>query len=462
MEDRDCKYILDEILKMTDDGFLIVDKNGIIIEMNEQYCRFIKKAKEEIIGKPVEKILKTTNLKKLIEIKGREQGQIIKIGEDTGFSQDMLTIVNRGAACDENGNVIGAVAQVKFRIQTVESAEKLTEKYNELEFYKNEYFRIQNERKYFEQAIGNSDEFEAVKRQGLKAAKTSFPIFLTGETGTGKETFASAIHNASARNDKPMVSVNCATMSPEMLEAELFGYIDGRKGKMELADGGTLFIDEIGDMPLNVQAKLLNVLQNGEMERADRSKTVKIDVRTITAARENIEEMIKNGEFREDLYYRLNVINIEMPPLRNRKSDIPLLAKHFLDNLNNEYKTRIVLSKEVLDCLRNYSWPGNIRELDNVIKSAYAVCDSFRIKIVDLPHKIKMSENDKNALAGNRKNLKEYVNEYEKSIIMEELCKNGWNCRETANELGIHKSLLYKKIEKYNIDLGKERYESNK
>ena len=185
---------------------------------------------------------------------------------------------------------------------------------------------------------------------------------------------------------------------------------------MELADGGTLFIDEIGDMPLNVQAKLLNVLQNGEMERADRSKTVKIDVRTITAARENIEEMIKNGEFREDLYYRLNVINIEMPPLRNRKSDIPLLAKHFLDNLNNEYKTRIVLSKEVLDCLRNYSWPGNIRELDNVIKSAYAVCDSFRIKIVDLPHKIKMSENDKNALAGNRKNLKEYVNEYEKSI----------------------------------------------
>ena len=251
------------------------------------------------------------------------------------------------------------------------------------------------------------------------------------------------------------------------MESELFGYEEGsftgakkggKKGKIELANEGTLFLDEIGDMPLNMQAKLLRVLQEKEIEKIGGYKTIPVDIRIIAATRKNLEEMIENGQFREDLYYRLNVINIEMPPLRKRKSDIPVLARHFLNRLNKEYKTNIMLSNEVLDCFIGYSWPGNIRELDNIIKSAYASCDSFKIRLMDLPSKMVASHKVGEGKSSEIKRLSNLMDEYEKSIILEELRRNGWNCRRAADELGIHKSLLYKKIDKYGIDLNRERY----
>ena len=296
-------------------------------------------------------------------------------------------------------------------------------------------------------------------------------MLLTGETGTGKEVFANAIHNASDRRDKPMISINCAAIPGELLESELFGYEEGsftgakkggKKGKIELANEGTLFLDEIGDMPLSMQAKLLRVLQEKEIEKIGGYKTIPVDIRIIAATRKNLEEMIEQGLFREDLYYRLTEINIEMPPLRKRKSDIPILAKHFLDRLNREYKSSIILSKEVLECFEGYMWPGNIRELDNVIKSAYASCDSFRIKLIDLPSKMVASHRVSEESRDETKRLAGLMEEYEKNIITEELRKYSWNCKKAADELGIHKSLLYKKIAKYGIDLNRERYSDGK
>lgn len=465
MEDRDYRYILKEFMNITDDGFVIMDKNGLISDINDKYCNFLKTSKEEAVGKNINEVIQTTKLPHLMENNGSEEGEIIRIGEDTGFTEDALVIVNRTGVWDEEGKAIGAIAQVKFRLQTMDSAQKLMKKYNELEYYKDEY--LKNTGNYFEEALGSSEGFNEAKKQGMKAARTSFPVLLTGETGTGKEVFANAIHNAGDRRDKPMISINCAAIPGDLLESELFGYEEGsftgakkggKKGKIELANEGTLFLDEIGDMPLNMQAKLLRVLQEKEIEKIGGYKTIPVDIRIIAATRKNLEEMIENGQFREDLYYRLNVINIEMPPLRKRKSDIPVLARHFLNRLNKEYKTNIMLSNEVLDCFIGYSWPGNIRELDNIIKSAYASCDSFKIRLMDLPSKMVASHKVGEGKSSEIKRLSNLMDEYEKSIILEELRRNGWNCRRAADELGIHKSLLYKKIDKYGIDLNRERY----
>lgn len=463
MEDKAYKYILKKLLQVSDDGFVIVDKNGVITDINDRYCLFLKTSKEDAIGKDVRDIISVSNLPSLMENKESEEGVVIRIGEDSGFREDALVITNRCGVDDEDGNTIGGIAQVRFRLQTMDSAQKLMNKYKELEYYRDEYLKKSGG--YFEEALGSSEAFEEVKKQGVKAARTSFPVLLTGETGTGKEVFANAIHNASDRRDKPMISINCAAIPAELLESELFGYEEGsftgakkggKKGKIELANEGTLFLDEIGDMPLSMQAKLLRVLQEKEIEKIGGYKTIPVDIRILAATRKNLEEMIEKGEFREDLYYRLNVINIDMPPLRKRKSDIPELAIHFLERLNREYKTGIMLSTEVLECFKSYSWPGNIRELDNVIKSAYASCDSFRIRLIDLPSKMTVG---RNVLEGREdKKLAGLMEEYEKNVITEELRKNGWNCKKTADELGIHKSLLYKKIAKHGIDLDRERY----
>ena len=469
MEDKDYKYIFKEFINLTDDGFVVVDKNNRITDINDKYCEFLKTSSSEAVGKPVTEVIQTSKLPELMQTGVKEAGMVIKIGEDTGFTEDALVLVNRAGIRGADGEMIGAIAQVRFRLQTMDSAQKLMEKYNELEYYKDQY--LKNTGSYFEEALGSSDVFKEVKKQGIKAARTSFPVLLTGETGTGKEVFANAIHNASDRRDKPMISINSAAIPGELLESQLFGYEEGsftgakkggKKGKIELANEGTLFLDEIGDMPLSMQAKLLRVLQEKEIEKIGGYKTIPVDIRIIAATRKNLEEMIEQGLFREDLYYRLNVINIEMPPLRKRKSDIPILAKHFLDRLNREYKSSIILSKEVLECFEGYMWPGNIRELDNVIKSAYASCDSFRIKLIDLPSKMVASHRVSEESRDETKRLAGLMEEYEKNIIPEELRKYSWNCKKAADELGIHKSLLYKKIAKYGIDLNRERYSDGK
>ncbi len=468
MTDKDYKDILKKFLEITDDGFVIVDRNKNITDINEQYCAFLKTSRKAAIGKNINEVIETTRLPYLMETNECDKGSVVRIGEENGFIEDILAVTNRTGVRDENGNTVGGIAQVKFKLQTVDSSQKLMKKYKELEYYRDEY--LKNSGGFFEGALGNSRIFEEVKKQGLKAARTSFPVLLTGETGTGKEVFANAIHSASNRKDKPMISINCAAIPSELLESELFGYEEGsftgakkggKKGKIELANEGILFLDEIGDMPLPMQAKLLRVLQENKIEKIGGYNSIPVDIRIIAATRKNLEEMIENGLFREDLYYRINVINIEMPPLRDRAEDIPELAEYFLDKLNNEYKTTIAMSDEVIKCFESYSWPGNIRELDNVIKSAYASCDMLKIGLMDLPAKMAAGRNRSGDGAEQKKKLSMIMDEYEKSIITEELRKNDWDCKRAANELGIHKSLLYKKINKYGIDLNKERYVSS-
>ena len=238
-------------------------------------------------------------------------------------------------------------------------------------YYKEEYINAAKENYCFDKIVGKSQSFLTVKKIGLKASKTNFPVLITGKTGTGKEVFARAIHTSGDRADKPMISINCAAIPEALLESELFGYEEGsftgakkggKKGKFFIANGGTIFLDEIGDMPLPMQGKLLRVLQEKEIDPIGSVNSIPIEVRIIAATRKNLPEMIEKDLFREDLYYRLNVINIEMPSLSERKEDILELAGYFLTKLNLEYKTIKGFSKEVKNCLKNYPWPGNIRE----------------------------------------------------------------------------------------------------
>jgi PAS modulated sigma54 specific transcriptional regulator, fis family len=238
----------------------------------------------------------------------------------------------------------------------------------------------------------------------MQAAKTNFPVLITGESGTGKEVFARIIHCSGHRRGRPFVGVNCAAIPSELLESELFGYEEGaftgakkggKKGKFIQADGGTIFLDEIGDMPLLMQAKILRILQEKEVDTIGGSAPIPVDVRIISATRRNLEQMVEDGTFREDLYYRLNVINLHLPPLRSRVEDIPPLVQYFIDKLNEEYKLNVEIDKEVIEAFCKYSWHGNVRELENVIKGAYAVCDGLEIISTDLPAKFGIVVTDK-------------------------------------------------------------------
>ncbi|SKC35937.1 sigma-54 interaction domain-containing protein [Maledivibacter halophilus] len=459
------KYIFDEILRMTDDGFIVVDKEGIVTDINDQYCDFLGTRKEKVVGRNIKETISNSKMIDIMQNACREEGAIHKFVEgETKEADNKFLLVSRSCVYNEEHEVIASVAQVKFRLQTLDCAKKLMKEYSELEFYKEEYNKISTKYYTFDGMIGSSKNFLCIKKIAMRAAKNSFPVLLTGETGTGKEVFARAIHNGSDRKDKPMVSINCGAIPSELLESELFGYEEGsftgakkggKIGKLIHADGGTVFLDEIGDMPKDMQVKLLRVLQEKEVDKIGGTTPVSVDIRVIAATRQNLAKMVIEGQFREDLYYRLNVINIEMIPLRDRREDILVFANCFLNKINDEYKTSTTLSKEVKKCFQGYSWPGNIRELDNVIRSSYASCDEFVIQLTDLPTKMASSHNVNIFSGSDEKMLKNMVNSYECSIIKEVLKKCNWNCQLTANRLGIHRSLLYKKMKKFGIKIKK-------
>ncbi|MGF6907460.1 sigma-54 interaction domain-containing protein [Fusobacterium sp. PH5-44] len=454
--DEVYKYIFEQVLKMTDDGFIVIDNEGIIMNINDQYCNFFSKGKDEIIGQNIINLIPNSKMIDIIKKKYKEEGAVHTYFE--GTKNEKKAIVNRSYVEDDGGRIIAGVAQVKFRLQTLDIAQKLTAEYEQLEYYKEEYQRYLTNNCSFDNIIGSSSSFLKTKIAANKASRTNFSVLITGETGTGKGVFARAIHNNSSRANKPMVTIDCTSIPDELLESELFGYREGaftgakkggKKGKFCIAHGGTVFLDEIGDMPLKMQGKLLHVLQEKEVNPIGSLKAIPINVRIIAATRKNIHEMVKSNEFREDLFYRLNVINIEMIPLRERRDDIIEIAHSFLNMINNERKTSKVFSKDVLRVFKEYNWPGNVRELDNIIKSAYASSDNSNIELSDLPSRI-VSNNKIDEIMINS-DFYEMMDNYEKKILEVTLKSNNWNIMKAAKELNLHRSVIYKKIKKYNL-----------
>jgi two-component system nitrogen regulation response regulator NtrX len=314
--------------------------------------------------------------------------------------------------------------------------------------------------------VGDSFEIRQVMEAVRRAAPTSATVLIQGESGVGKELVARAIHRNSLRSRERFVQVNCAAIPEELIESELFGHEKGsftgatekQIGKFEQADKGTIFLDEVGDMSLKTQAKVLRVLQEGEVERVGSARTIRVDVRVIAATNKHLETEIEKGTFREDLFFRLSVIPVFVPPLRERVADIPVLADHFLDQLarENNYRRRR-LSPAAMEALTRYRWKGNVRELRNILERALIMTPKDVIDLADLPEALRFDarpeppDNDSEARPAPAATLREFKEVSERSFLVQKLRENAWNISRTAEVIGTPRSNLYKKLEFYKI-----------
>lgn len=325
----------------------------------------------------------------------------------------------------------------------------------------NEVLRAQLDMKFgLENVIGHDHRMLKVFDLIDSIADTKVTVLITGESGTGKSLIARAIHRRSSRRDKPFVEVACGALPETLLESELFGHVVGsftgatvdRQGKFALADQGTIFLDEIGTATPGLQVKLLRVLQDFEFEQVGGSKTYRVDSRVILATNENLGQLVAQGRFRQDLYYRINVINIELPSLRERIADIPLLARHFLDEVCQESGRKVRgFSPEAIGAMQAYRWPGNVRELQNVVERAVLLGKSDQVRIEDLPSNLQGDAPVAVERIGNR-SLKQALEGPERQIILEVLETNHWNRQLTAEQLGINRTTLYKKMKRLGLE----------
>jgi len=328
-----------------------------------------------------------------------------------------------------------------------------------------EYLREEVEH-HFGEIVGQSSAMQAIYEQVRKVAGTDSSVYVCGESGTGKELIARAIHRESARSEGPFIKVNCSALAEGLLESELFGHVKGaftgairdRKGRFELAHQGTLFLDEIADLPASTQVKLLRVLQEREIERVGGEETIEVDVRIVSATNRNLVPFVEEGEFREDLFYRLHIIPIEIPPLRERKEDIRPLVTHFIGSISSEIGKPIAgISEDAIEALHDYDWPGNIRELENMIERAIVLCDGDTLEVDNFPldGTVRRVEEPDSAMSVPRvgsMELDEALTHLEKSMIEEALEKAGGVKTKTAELLGIKTSALYYKLEKYDLN----------
>lgn len=452
---KSLKSTLESALESIFEGVVVVDKGGYITMLNRAYCEFLEVDPKEVIGKHVTDVIQNTRMHIVAQTGKSEVAEMQQI-------RDSNTVVTR-IPIMKDGETVGAVGKVMFKdIKDLKMlAKKFSHLQSELEYYKEELRKVQGGNYTLENIIGSSEKIEWLKSIASKAARGSSTVLVLGESGTGKELFAHAIHNASLRRHGPFIKVNCAAVPENLLESELFGYDEGaftgarkggKPGKFELANGGTIFLDEIGDMTLGMQAKLLRVLQEREIERVGGTKSIKVDLRIIAATNRDLEGMIEKGEFRQDLYYRLNVITLQIPPLRERIEDIPVLSEALLNKINVQLNCEVEgIAPEAMELLLQYQWPGNIRELENALERAVNLMDDEPFILPEhLPPQLRKryrpKENDDSA-----KDLTEARSDAERQAILKALEAAGGNRTKAAKILGVHRSGLYQKLQKYNL-----------
>ena len=447
-------HTLEELLAGAGEWMVVVDAAGVVTMMSEDYAEFNGTTVADAIGRHVTEVIENTRMHIVARTGIAEMGEPQQIrGRDL--------VVNRVPIRD-GGRVVGAYGRVVFKNleQLRELAGKLKVLESKVRYYEKELTHLRGARYTFESILGSGPAIGNVKDEARWASRTDSTVLLRGETGTGKELFAHAIHSAGQRRSGPFIKLNCAAVPAELIESELFGYEEGaftgakkggKAGKFEMAAGGTLFLDEIGDMPLPMQAKLLRVLQEREVERIGGIATRPVDIRIIAATARHLEELVGQGQFRSDLYYRIHVIPIRIPPLRERREDIAEIATHFLSRLAmdaGEPEQR--LSPEVLEILHAHSWPGNVRELRNVMERAVAMSRGGVLRAQHLPaHLLRITPNvRKEVLPGT---LAQVRAEAERNAIVLALRATGGNKTQAAGLLGIHRVKLHEKIRRYEL-----------
>lgn len=455
---REMKVLLEAIFNATQDAVSVVDENGLGLMVNPAYSVLTGMAPEQVIGKPATVDIDPTQESMHLQVlrtKRPVRGVPLKVGPR---KRDVVVNV---APIIVDGELKGSVG-------VVHDVSEISRLSDELEQHKKLVRRLTS--KYtFAEIVAESPVMQAAVEQAMRAAETPATVLLRGESGTGKELFAHAIHNASNRRGGQFIRVNCAAIADSLLESELFGYADGaftgarkggKRGLFEEANGGTIFLDEIGEVSLNLQAKLLRVLQEKEIVRVGEAKPVPVNARVIAATNAPLEDMIGRGTFREDLYYRLNVVPIVIPPLRHRREDIPRLTEHLIEKFNDEYGRHVQrISPAAMDAIMEYSWPGNVRELENIIGRAMiamAMGDTA-IEARFLPPLGAGRATAAAAGAGTGQaplpsgTLDEIVGAAEKAALSRTLEETGGNKTEAARRLGIAPRTLYYKLEKYGL-----------
>ncbi len=436
-------------------GAMVVDAEGFITHFNRPYGQFLGVDPKAQIGRHCTEAVENSRM---------------HIVARTGVAEINHSQVIRGQKMvvqripiRKDGRVIAVFGQVMFK--DVRDVAKLARELQLLEskvkIYEEELLALRSTRYTFESILGESEALQALKREAMRAAQNSFPVLITGESGTGKEMFAQAIHHASVRRLGPFVRINCAAIPRDLLESELFGYekgaftgarAGGKPGKFELAHEGTIFLDEVGDLPLEMQPKLLRAIEDKEFERVGGNRVVRSDFRVIAATNQNLETMLAAGRFRKDLFYRLNVVALHIPPLRERPEDVVAIARAYLARAAREAGLGTVgLDPEAERALRRWEWPGNVRELIHVLERSLHALEGERVRLIDLPFPLQRSP----ARGAPRRgaSLREVQSQTERELIWNTLQETNFHKAEAARRLGIHRTLLYKKIRKFGLPL---------
>ncbi len=436
------KIILDSLY----DGILIIDSEGIVRYINPAYTRITKVKEENIIGKKLSDVRKGSYLTEVIK-SGKLQLNVHRKMDEVEYIVNMVPIYGK------KNKVFGGISL----LNELNDVYKLTEKLNLSKIIiqnLKEHVKSLGSGKYnFDDIIAVDKKSIEIKEFAKRIALTDSNVLITGESGTGKELYASAIHNFSLRKDFPFIPVNCASFEKSLIESELFGYEEGtftgakkngKTGLFQLANGGVLFLDEIGELEYGLQGKLLRVLQEKSIRKIGGSKEIPIDVRLICATNKDLFKLMEEGKFRRDLYYRIAIIPLTIPPLRERKDDIPSLANKFISDLSQKYKKDMFLSQEAIQLLKEYEWCGNIRELKNIIEFTFNMREERVILKEHLPIKV-----EENILDSEIIELNEYINKVEKEYINKAIAKYGDSVegkKKAAKALGISLATFYNKL----------------
>lgn len=436
------KIILDSLY----DGILIIDSEGIVRYINPAYTRITKVKEEDIIGKKLSDVRKGSYLTEVIK-SGKLQLNVHRKIDEVEYIVNMVPIYGK------KNKVLGGISL----LNELNDVYKLTEKLNLSKIIiqnLKEHVKSLGSGKYnFDDIIAVDKKSVEIKEFAKRIALTDSNVLITGESGTGKELYASAIHNFSLRKDFPFIPVNCASFEKSLIESELFGYEEGtftgakkngKTGLFQLANGGVLFLDEIGELEYGLQGKLLRVLQEKSIRKIGGSKEIPIDVRLICATNKDLFKLMEEGKFRRDLYYRIAIIPLTIPPLRERKDDIPALANKFISDLSQKYKKDMFLSQEAIQLLKEYEWCGNIRELKNIIEFTFNMREERVILKEHLPIKV-----EENILDSEIIELNEYINKVEKEYINKAIAKYGDSVegkKKAAKALGISLATFYNKL----------------
>ncbi len=445
--DSNFKLIIENMV----DGLFTVDENCTITYWNKAAEEILGYTQNEIVGKKCDFLNSPTCMGlKLANKEGKcalfTKGRVVRkrciVKAKDGKEKHLLK--NAQLIRDKNNKITGGIENIVDITEQIEKEQEIALLREKLKG-----------KSSFHKIIGNHFTMQNIYSLVELAKDSSASVLITGESGTGKELVAHAIHHSSSRKKKPLVKVNCAAFAETLLESELFGHVKGaftdaikdRKGRFEEAIGGTIFLDEIGDIPLDLQVKLLRVLQEKEIEKVGDNRPVKVDVRIIAATNKDIPLLINSNRFREDLYYRINVIPIKIPPLRERRTDIPLLIDHFIKQFNTETGRQIVAcDKKTLSQLMNYDWPGNVRELENTIEFAFVTCRTDCIRTMNIPEQIKAT-----APKTSRHSSREKDRETDKYDILQALKVTKGNKTRAAEILGFSRITLWKKMNKLGL-----------